>query len=106
MKSLDISWTDDCSGKKDYDGELVSIDTRFWPSAYQKNGLCSAVCSVTLVGSDSDDERRKLAEREFEGPTFASVAAQVEAWALEQANRVERAMLGEFGLRAKKGGKS
>ena len=24
-------WTDDCQGKKDYDGNMVSISTRYWP---------------------------------------------------------------------------
>jgi hypothetical protein len=24
-------WTPDCSGKQDYDGEILSISTRYWP---------------------------------------------------------------------------
>lgn len=98
IKRLGINWTDDCSGKKDYDGDLVSISTRYWPSSYQTNGLCSAHCSILLLtrGSHESGHARTLAQKEFEGPTFVQVAAQAEVWALEQANKVATAMLAAF----------
>lgn len=29
---IDAKWTPDCQGKKDYDGQILSISTRYWPS--------------------------------------------------------------------------
>lgn len=31
MKKVPATWEDDCQGKKDYDAELVSLSTRYWP---------------------------------------------------------------------------
>jgi hypothetical protein len=31
MLKVPAKWTDDCQGKKDYDGDIVSISTRYWP---------------------------------------------------------------------------
>ncbi len=28
---LAAKWTNDCQGKKDYDGSIVRITTRYWP---------------------------------------------------------------------------
>ena len=32
-------WTDDCQGKKDFDGRLLSYSTRYWPASYRGSGI-------------------------------------------------------------------
>jgi len=91
-----IDWTDDCNGKKDYDGELVCISTRFWPSNYQKNGSCSAKCHVMMMDGGRSGESKDLIAQHFEGDSFDSVSSQVEEWAQTQADRVYKAILKEF----------
>lgn len=27
-----VAWSGDCSGKKDYDGKLLVVSTRYWPA--------------------------------------------------------------------------
>jgi hypothetical protein len=29
---LAAKWTNDCGGKKDYDGDILSVSTRYWPA--------------------------------------------------------------------------
>jgi hypothetical protein len=109
---LEISWTDDCQGKKDYDGSIVAISTRYWPgnatvfdSSHPELGLHetpmgkpSALSSIALSDGypNHNGNTKSLISKKFEGETFAAVAAQVEAWAQEQMDRVESALLAEF----------
>jgi hypothetical protein len=96
---LDAEWTDDCQGKKDYDGEILSVSTRYWPAGggfhvfdtrEPEKGLHlndygskpSAHCSLLL--RDANDEDVTLIDKEFEGESFSAVSQQVEAWAQEQ----------------------
>ena len=106
----EINWTDDCQGKKDYDGDIVCISTRFWPgpltvfdSAHPEKGLHeipggepSAVCHVLLRDGAPDGESLELIGKEFEGATFEAVASKVERWSQKQMHRVVKAMMAEF----------
>lgn len=107
---LTAKWTDDCSGKKDYDGEIVGVSTRYWPrgggflvlrdGVFEDNSTRpeikpSAKCSITL--RHGDDDYTHLLSQEYEGETFAEVAAQVERWAQAQFERVVAAVQREFG---------
>lgn len=98
MKS-EIEWTDDCSGKKDYDGDIVAVSTRYWPKRYQDNGKVSATSSIMLSDGcpDHNGETEDLISKDFEGDTFAEVAIQVQGWVQEQMDRVEKALRAEFG---------
>ena len=29
--NVPAKWTDDCQGKKDYDGKILCLSTRYWP---------------------------------------------------------------------------
>ena len=107
---LNIKWTDDCQGKKDYDGEIVAVSTRYWPgymtifdSREPEKGLHevpagkpSAACSIILSDGLLNGEYENLIHGRFEGDTFEDVAAQVESWAQEQMDRVEKALRAEF----------
>jgi hypothetical protein len=93
-------WTDDCQGKKDYDGSIVRLSTRYWPrgggfavfdtaepeKGFRTNALPhmkpSAHASIVLDTEDSDE--CTLAEKDFEADTEEEVKAAVEQWAAIQ----------------------
>jgi len=107
-------WSDDCQGKKDYDGRLISISTRYWPPAgqggsmmvsnqggemkisevpYRCDGRASAHAAIVLNFDAPDEpggfgESADLVEADFVGDTEDDVKRQVEAWVVEQANRI------------------
>ena len=94
-------WTPDCQGKQDYDGRLISISTRYWPSGggFHINDVQgfrlstdsrikpSAHTSIHLNFGEPDEygygDYRVLAEKEFTADTEAEVKVQVEAWVRE-----------------------
>ena len=101
--TLSATWTDDCQGKKDYDGDILSISTRYWPGPAGGGTMAfdtgtgevstipygpkpSAKSSLILRywHEKGYEDYETLIEREFEGDTFEDVKAQVEAWAQEQ----------------------
>lgn len=110
---LNIEWTDDCQGKKDYDGDILKVSTRYWPagggyhifdSREPEKGLResndgsapSATCSIMLCDGETNGEYVDLIERDFSGPTFEAVKAQVEAWAQEQFDKAAMALRAAF----------
>lgn len=107
--AIAATWTDDCQGKKDFDGPIISISTRYWPRgggfSEIANGVwlenedrpqikpsATASIIVNLNGDDSDD----LATKDFEGETFEVVKAAVESWANEQHARIVAAVRGLY----------
>jgi len=102
------TWTNDCQGKQDYDGRLLSISTRYWPgpggggsmvvdngpdgltistAPYGKRPSASASILMNLGQPDEPDgyaDYVKWREADFEAGTEAEVKAQVEAWVKEQ----------------------
>lgn len=105
---IDAEWTDDCSGKKNFDGNIISIDTRYWPRGggfmtfdtstnefdngeiSRSHILPSANSSLRLyykedANSDGYDPGYvDLATMKFEAETEAEVKQLVETWANEQ----------------------
>jgi hypothetical protein len=77
-----FEWTDDCQGKKDYDGPLLSVSTRYWPPSYSRDGQHSA--SASILWGDPATEYTTIAEHEFFGDTLDEVKQFVEAWVAEQ----------------------
>lgn len=80
-------WTDDCSGKKSYDGRLLSIDTRYWPGSKSPDGRPSAKASIIINHGEPDEDGygdytvwRSIG---ISGDTEAEVKAAVEAWVRE-----------------------
>ena len=94
-------WTDDCQGKKDFDGELVRLSTRYWPGSYQANGWPSAKAELHLVLPDAMAREgwqnwRTLVSAKFEAPTQEEVQRKVEEWAIVQYRRVDSALFFQF----------
>jgi len=93
------SWTDDCQGKKDYDGPLLSISTRYWPGP-EGGGAMTFDSRTGKVGSWpygptpsahasillrlAGGEHLVWRDAKFEALTTAEVKALVEAWVREQ----------------------
>lgn len=89
----DLEWTNDCQGKMDYDGEVLSVSTRYWPrgggfhimtggGSWEGNETRpeikpSAHSSILLFG-------KEIVKKEFEGETPAEVHYAVEVWVREQ----------------------
>lgn len=102
---LSAKWTDDCQGKKDYDGNIVCISTRYWPRGggfmlFDPNAdkkiqdnedrpeiKPSAHSSICLVDGGID-ENVPLIEKEFEAETEDEVKESVEKWAAEEMKKI------------------
>jgi hypothetical protein len=108
-------WTNDCQGKKDFDGALVMLSTRYWPRgggfSVLLPGAREFVDSGTLndsppsahatiyLGSTANEfygDAVELIDVHVEAGTEDLVKAQVEAWAAEQFQRIGRALRREF----------
>lgn len=95
LKTHTAKWTDDCQGKKDFDGEVLSISSRFYPPSYSRDGQTfSAMSSLNLYGTD--DSYAEVVRGDFKGATEEEVKAKVENWASAQWNRAVRALAAEF----------
>lgn len=115
---LNARWTDDCQGKKDYDGPILVVSTRYWPRGggfwiinNKANSVSieddstrpeikpSASCSLDIVSKQegyAPGEHTTIATRDFEGETFEEVSAQVEAWAQAAMNHAVAALCKAF----------
>lgn len=76
---LSAIWTNDVAGKADYDGNILSISTRYWRDH---------TAHSSLILRHGHTESISLADRYFSGESQADVMRQVEAWAQEQMDRV------------------
>jgi hypothetical protein len=109
-----IEWTDDCQGKKDFDGPLVSVSTRYWPQGGGFTVINRTAHGVTIEDGDMRPEIKPsakssmildgsygnevvLATREFEADSEEQVKADVEAWVEAQYAILRRAVLSAFG---------
>ena len=116
----DIEWTDDCQGKKDYDGKLLDVSSRYWPSGggfhvydsrepekglhlHQDGSPARAVSHIILRCQKTDHPKYDwcydgivLATQEFSGPSQQDVQSQVEAWVQEQFTKIALASLALF----------
>lgn len=104
---IEIKWTDDCFGKKDYDANLIKISSRYWPrggshlvfnegglisdgNSPERRGIKPAACSSLLFGGI------ELEEKWFDGDTPEEVFKMVEEWADEKIKQLETIMQREF----------
>jgi hypothetical protein len=108
-----IEWEPDCQGKWDYDGRILSVDTRYWPGPDGGGAMTfdtstgvfgslpygpkpSAKSSIILNAAKNGDDYpgyHTWREKEFEADTEAEVKAQVEAWVNEQFNDIVSILL-------------
>lgn len=104
---LNIEWTNDCSGKKDYDGPILRVSTRYWPRGGGYFTLNSNV--GVLQGNETRPEIKpsarssillsddlEIAEQKFEGETEEEVKTQVEKWVQLQYERILKVIALEF----------
>lgn len=112
-------WTNDCQGKKDFDGNLVVVSTRYWPRGggfhISRGGYFvasadlypdvrpSATSHIAIRHGDPGEDGYgsdliDLVARDFEADTQEEVQAQVEAWVAAQFARVIRVLRHEFSL--------
>jgi|GEM_PF-4384321 hypothetical protein len=114
-------WTPDCQGKWDYDGQLVSISSRYWPrgggfhvyNPGDGRGLHpssddhpeikpSANAAIHILCGEPDENGRNsdyayLVEKNFEADTEEEVKAAVGVWVAEQYTRIVKCLLVEYG---------
>lgn len=109
-------WTDDCQGKKDYDGRLLSVSTRYWPGVGggamtfdTRTGFIgeapygqrpSATAAIVLNYGEPDQygygDSIDLAKADFEADTEAEVKSQVEAWVQKQFDDIRRLLASHY----------
>ena len=99
-------WIDDCQGKKDYDGPILSVSTRYWPGPGDGGAMTydtrtcvfgtiaygprpSATSSIILhLGPqeehDGGGDRLTWRKQDFEGDTEQAVKTAVETWVSAQ----------------------
>jgi len=107
---LNAKWEDDCCGKKDYDGDILRISSRYWPRGGSTLSFNTATPELGLHHVDDGNKPSAtsnlllyanggylvLATKDFEAETFEEVAAQVEAWAQEQMDKAVAALRTAF----------
>ena len=105
-------WSNDCQGKQDYDGRLISLSTRYWPgpeggglmTIQRENGSVkvgtapygsqpSAHAMIILhLGpakkNDGGGDFLIWSQADFTAITEVEVKAQVERWAADQMRAV------------------
>ena len=115
------AWSDDCQGKKDYDGRLLDISTRYWPGPAGGGSMTfntgaqefgarpygpkpSAKSSILLRHGEPDEygygDYLVWREQEFEADTEADVKAKVETWVAQQMVDVIAALGGAAAFRS------
>lgn len=113
---LQAEWTDDCQGKKDYDGNILSISSRYWPRGGGFFAIHFQGGRAVQIEEDSDrpdilpsarsslllrydeDESIELASQDFEAETQEEVQRQVETWAQQQMDRVVEILRQHFDI--------
>lgn len=114
VNKIPATWTNDCNGKKDFDGALVTLSTRYWPRgggflSYDTNTgiwkdnedrpeIRPSAHATIYLGSATEfcDSAIKLADQSFKGDTEEQVKAAVEQWATEQYARIGNSLLAAF----------
>lgn len=112
---LTAEWTDDCQGKKDYDGNILSISTRYWPAnggfhifdrdhpelGFRPNEIMGKPSAKSsLVINYGEEDYFTLAKAEFEADTEEAVKAAVEEWAQGQMDKAVAVLTAAFGASA------
>jgi hypothetical protein len=106
-------WTPDCSGKWDYDYDLVRLSSRYWPQGggffiwdsskgtFEGNEIRpeikpSAMSSIVISNPHDDGFDDIAISCNFIGDTEQEVKTQVEIWAKGMMERVYSAIKKEF----------
>lgn len=101
---IPAEWTDDCQGKKDYDGTIIKLNSRYWPSVDYtlSGGNCtkpSAQSCIAIYWNDNPEDKEydpryiDVIKQDFEGETEAEVKLKVEIWAKSQYDKITSAIV-------------
>ena len=119
-------WSNDCQGKKDFDGRLLGISCRCWPGPEGQVGFNSfdsstgkfstvpygpkpsANASIHIEHGEPDEpdgygDSTELVSAEFEADTEAEVKSLVEAWVTAKVNEIASVLTAHFAT-TKEGG--
>ena len=112
-------WTDDCCGKKDFDGEMLTVSSRYWPKggsgmmfdtsnpteglrSYDDGSPCSANSKILFhyTKENGDQDYVVVAETGdyVTGASLEEVQAKIETWVQKTTDRILRALTKEFGI--------
>lgn len=99
-------WSDDCNGKKDYDGTLVAVESRYWPRggghmSFERgpDGLRELPQDMTIEPCAASSIRFcgvDIAQEEFTAETEEEVRKAVENWVAEQVERLRATLRAEY----------
>ena len=105
-------WKPDCQGKWDYDCDLVSLSSRYWPQGggfhvldtskgtWEGNEarpqIRPSATAAICIGDLANGPYEELARATFDGDSEDEVKAKVEAWATGMIARVDAAIRREF----------
>ena len=81
-------WKEDCQGKRDYDGALLSVSTRAWPAHYRADNKPSAAVHIIAMGKVV---RAIDVVRDTEAEVTAEVERIVSAYAAKAAHSADSA---------------
>ena len=93
--TVDADWTDDCQGKKDYDGDIIVLTTRYWPIRYMGTKH-SATAKIAIRSKNFNTNYTSLVRAEFEGDTEEEVKTAVEKWAEQKYQEVIAILIKHF----------
>lgn len=93
--TLVAEWTDDCSGKKNFDGRIVVLSSRYWPASRHESGKHHCHAAICLV-KGRDGDFIDVVHEHFWCDTFAELSAAVKAWAEAMVARVWTAVIATF----------
>ncbi len=101
IAKLDAEWTNDCQGKKDYDGNIISISTRYWPRGggvwcfdpskgkfLDINSSILPSAKSSLILRIGEGEYITLASMEVEAESEEEVKTLVEKWCKDEYSKV------------------
>ena len=112
-------WTNDCCGKKDFDGEMLTVSSRYWPKGgsgmafdtehpgrglhrYDDGSQCSASSKILFHYTKENGDTDYLVVAEtgdyITGATQEEVQTKIEDWVQKTTDRILRALIREFGL--------
>lgn len=91
-----IEWKWDCFFKLDYDGELLSVSSRFYPPGRNKSGGWEGDVCIYLMDDD-------VSRRSFCCPDLDILKNEVELYVKEYAQKVKEALVNAGLINIKEG---
>jgi hypothetical protein len=87
-------WSDDCGGKKNFDGDLVSVCVTCFPGG--RGGSSTASASILLLQGNDEDDDVDLVRQEFTGQTQEEAQRQVEVWVQAKYEEIAKLLMDHF----------